>query len=128
MSSVILKRCQTKPKCTVSLEEVDYLAGRRHGVPEVTLEDKIVVVGGRGAEDGDGGLAVALHHLRLDVAQRLREVQVERGLVGVFAGVLDFERKLETLLAAHEVLDQVPGERRREGFGISPCILKIKTL
>jgi len=116
MSSVILKRCQTKQKCAVTREEVDYLAGRRHGVPEVTLEDKVVVVGGRGAEDGDGGLAVALHHLRLDVAQRLREVQVERGLVGVFAGVLDFERKLETLLAAHEVLDQVPGERRRVGL------------
>ena len=55
-------------------------------------------------------LPVPLHHLRLDVAEGLREVQVEGGLVGVLAPVLDLQGQLEALLAAHKVLHQVPGQ------------------
>lgn len=94
-------------------ESSGYLTARGHGVAQVTLEDKVVVVSGRRAEDGDRGLAVALHHLRLDVAERLWEVQMERGLVGVLASVLNLQGQLEAVLTAHEVFHQVPIKSER---------------
>ena len=83
----------------------------------------LIALGGRRAEDGWGGAALAGHlqQLSLDVVDRLGKVEEKVGLIRVLPVIHNLERELQSLVTSDRVLVEISMRRKMVGLEKNVC-------